>query len=140
MSSEDRPPSPSILFGCLSREKKRKLLPSDKKSTPESLSKSDKETQVQFGDILDCIMYKRNRWDPSDVRVQTGILKDFNLNEERKSDPRNQEFAKLIAFELDRVPEEKRTMTYSKVLDFIRKVRHEESLGNVSLPSFDESD
>lgn len=135
MSSADgeRSTSPSILTG-LFREKKRKLLES---TTP---VKADKQTQVTYGDILDSYVYKRNRWDSSDVRPCTSLLKDIDFGLEKPCDPRNQEFSKLIAFEMDRVPEEKRTLTYSKILDFIRKVREEDSLKDVSLPSFSDSE
>lgn len=144
MSCDDGSPpsSPSILPG-LSREKKRKLFLHEEKLKPESYSKKqlDKEVQVRQEDIMDCAIYKRNRWDSSDVRAQVNLVEDIHLcSEQQPNDQRNKEFAKLLAFELDRVPQEKRTMTYSKILDFVRKIRQEDSLGNISLPSFDDSD
>lgn len=146
MSSDDGSPpcSPSILPG-LSREKKRKLSLNEEKLKPESSSKKqlDKGVQVRQEDIMDCAIYKRNRWDSSDVRAQLNVVvvDDIHLcSEQQPNDQRNKEFAKLLAFELDRVPPEKRTMTYSKILDFIRKIRQEDSLANISLPSFDDSD
>lgn len=101
----------------------------------------NKEVQVRQEDILDCTIYKRNRKNYSDVRGQSSLLKNVNFcSENQPEDPRNVEFAKLLVFELDRVPEQKRTMAYSKILELVREIRGEDSLGNVSLPSFDDSD
>lgn len=135
MSSADseRSTSPSILTG-LYQEKKRKL------SGSTTSVKVDKQTQVKHEDIIDSNVYQRNRWDSCEVRARTNLLKDIDFGSEQPSDPRNQEFAKLIAFEMDRVPEIKRTMTYSRILTFIRKVREEDSLRDTSLPSFSDSE
>ncbi|CAG9790700.1 unnamed protein product [Diatraea saccharalis] len=99
-SDGKRSTSPSILTGL---------------SELKTSVKADKQTQVTSEDIVDSNIYQKNRWDSSDVRARTGLLKDIDFGSEQSCDPRNQEFAKLIAFEMDRVPETKRTMIYSKI-------------------------
>lgn len=89
---------------------------------------------------MDSMIYARNRWDLTDVRASANTLSNVKFNCVATREPRNREFTKLIAFELDRGPEEKRSMMSSKLSDFIRKVRGEESLARLTfcLPSFKE--
>ncbi|KAJ8737186.1 hypothetical protein PYW07_000457 [Mythimna separata] len=73
-------------------------------------------------------------------RNEPGTTRDTMENQPGPSDPRNAEFGRLVAFELDRVPEEKRSVTYVNLLNLIRKVRQQKDLDDISLPSYEESD
>lgn len=96
MSSDNGSPqsSPSILPG-LSREKKRKLSSHEEKFKAESSSKKqlNKGVQVREEDILDCAIYKRNRWDSSDVRAQLNRIEDIHLcSEQEPNDQQTKSF------------------------------------------------
>lgn len=134
-SPEDiaRPSSPSTCVSDVSRISRK----SKESSYKEVCVKKTKETQVSAEDLTSAIMYQRNA---NELRCDVSNLPPLEFNQPGPSDPRNAALARLVAFELDRVPEEKRSVTYVYILNVIRKVRQQKVLDDISLPSYEESD
>lgn len=61
-------------------------------------------------------------------------MKDAQFFNEHPRDPRNECFAALVAFELEKVQPEDRSLVYVQVLDCIRQIRGERSMA-LSCPS-----
>lgn len=135
MSSGDeaRPSSPSIL-GNVHRGKKRKC-----SSGEEVKIKVSKETQVTPEDIATASIYQRNIFDHDELRYDVSHLQPLNFEDEPK-DPRNKAFARLVAHELDQVPIAKRSVTYTNIINLIRKARQQKDLDDISLPSYQDSE
>lgn len=125
------PSSPSIISD-LSRKRKA--------SSNEETTKKTIKIQVSAEDITTANTYQRSVWDANELRCDVSNLPPLDFAQPGPSDPRNAAFARLVAFELDRVPEEKRSVTYVNILNVIRKVRQQKDLDDISLPSFEESD
>lgn len=138
MSSEDetRPSSPSILQN-IHQDKKIKF--SVQPSSSGQGVKTSKGTQVTTEDIATANMYQRSIWDKDQLQCDVSHLPIVTFEEEPK-DPRNKAFARLVAHELDNVPEEKRSVTYANIINVIRKIRKQKDLDDISLPSFQDSE
>lgn len=129
MSSDDenRPVSPSIL----QTTKKRKFSVSERKVS--------KGTQVTYEDLETAKYYQRCTWDQNELKTDVSNLPQITFEDEPK-DPRNRAFAALIAHEMEKVPSEKRSVTYVNIINLIRKVRKQKDLDDISLPSYQDSD
>lgn len=139
---ESRPSSPSLLQN-IHRAKRIKFSVEPVKVTcvcegvkTEMISK---QTQVTTEDIATANMYQLSIWDKDELKCDVSHLPNVGFEEEPK-DPRNKAFARLVAHELDSVPAEKRSVTYTNIINIIRKVRHQKDLDDISLPSYQDSD
>lgn len=129
-----RPSSPSILSTL---PRKRKVY--QEEIHAKNPKNATKETQVSPEDIMTAVTYRRSVWDANQLQYNVSQLPPIK-DQPEPSDPRNAAFARLVAFELDRVPEEKRSVTYTNIINLIRKVRQQKDLDDISLPSYEESD
>lgn len=111
-SQEERPSSPSIL--C---PRKRKIRTSENKA-----SQTD-GSYVQYIKVGE-----------DDIRAVMINIEDAHFFNTHPRDPRNECFAALIAFEMEKIQPEDRSLVYLKIIDYIRKVRGERSV-NSTCPS-----
>lgn len=111
-SQEERPISPSIL-----NPRKRKIRTSEDKA-----SQTD-GSYVQYIKVSE-----------GDIRAVMVNIEEAHFFNPHPRDPRNECFAALIAFEMEKVQPEDRSLVYVKIIDFIRKVRGERSIDS-SCPS-----
>lgn len=107
--------SPSILSGQLYEKK-------DDIST-----KKEVGTQTINGKIIDAMIYRKHI-DKTTMSIKTDILHKVDFHDQRPLDQRNENFARLVAFELERVPIEKRSNLYPQILNIIRIFRGDSNL------------
>jgi hypothetical protein len=140
MSSQDdkvRPSCPSILSYIPPRAKKVK---SSEEVNEYSKTYADKETQVTSNQIADAMIYHRSIFDRDLVKANVSGLPEITYDHKEPKDFRVKEFARLVAYEMERVQPEKRSRLFSNIIDLIRRVSEEHDIDDVSLPSFEDSE
>jgi hypothetical protein len=116
---EERPSSPSILFAFSSRKRKYR----------ETENSNNKQTQTEYT-ITDTMVYRKTS-KKGNISYSTRHLPNVNFDDRRPSDKRNEDFARLVAFELERLPENKRSNAYPQILNLIRLLRGDPDLDRV---------
>lgn len=87
-------------------------------------------------------MVYRTNLDKTRISVKTDILHNVDFHNRRPIDQRNESFARLVAFELERVPIEKRSSLYPQILNLIRIFRGDSDLDDCleCMPMMSDSD
>ncbi|KAF9409722.1 hypothetical protein HW555_011012 [Spodoptera exigua] len=101
--SQKRPGSPSILSGYI------------KLRCKEDTIKKEVATQTVNEPYV-----ARNK---NNILFEPGALSRVDFYNQRPSDERNENFSRLIAFEMERVPEDRRTNLYAQIINLIRIYR-----------------
>lgn len=103
---EKRPSSPSILSVFTSRKiYRRKSTATERKNT--------KQTQTEYT-VTDAMVYRKGS-KKGELSYSTRHLPNIDFYDRRPSDVRKEDFAKLVAFELERLPEDKRSNAYPQI-------------------------
>lgn len=106
--SQKRPGSPSILSGYI------------KFRCKEDTIKKEVATQIVNEPYV-----ARNK---NNILFEPGALSRVDFYNQRPSDERNENFSRLIAFEMERVPEDRRTNLYAQIINLIRIYRGDSDL------------
>lgn len=112
----DYPSSPSLISGNYCDKIKFRRTYDDNNVPTE-----DKKIQTDETEIIDAMVYRKDK--KNMISYDTKFLPKIDF--QHLSDERNEDVARLLAFELERMPEDARCIVYQKILNFITILRGE---------------
>ncbi|XP_060802376.1 uncharacterized protein LOC132901740 [Amyelois transitella] len=86
--------------------------------------KEHKETQTREAGITFTLRNDEGN-STQEIFYTTRNLPEINFHNRTINDPRNEDFARIVAFELERLPENMRTIAYSTIFNTIQSLKTE---------------